>query len=329
MKRCIRGGLVLVLLLPALVVIAGEQDKKEPTDPKSSPEKKTPFKVGNVEYQSQQHFVVTGRRCGTRPVATAQRLAIHARTTAFLEANRNLFAANAVVTVPVHFHVIHDGPTGKVAEARLGKQLEVLNEAYKDTGFKFVKHDVSFTDNAEWFRMELGSAEEVAAKKALKNDPKRVLNFYTAEPPGGVLGWARFPWELIINEDIDGLVIMHTSLPGGDAPYDQGKTAVHEAGHWLGLYHTFGENPADPCDDTDQVSDTPAHHVNYGSPPATTDTCPNKPGNDPVHNYMNYVDDAWMTEFTKGQVERFQAQVAQYRPLLLPPAIQARIMKKK
>lgn len=93
------------------------------------------------------------------------------------------------------------------------------------------------------------------------------------------------------------------------------------------LFHTFGENPVNPCIDTDEVTDTPAHRTNSGTPPASTDTCPNRPGNDPVHNYMNYCHDQWMTEFTSEQVTRIQEHVAMYRPALLSSTIQAALKR--
>jgi hypothetical protein len=75
------------------------------------------------------------------------------------------------------------------------------------------------------------------------------------------LGWATLP-DVVgsfgnINSN-DGIVIRYDTLPGGSLfPYNEGDTAVHEVGHWLGLFHTFqggcGVEAA-----TDRVFDTPA-----------------------------------------------------------------------
>lgn len=218
------------------------------------------------------------------------------------------------VTIPVAFHVLHDGNNGYLSSGDINGQMNVLNSAFSGTGFSFVLDSVDYTDNAAWYNMGYGTAAERDAKQALNIDPYTRLNVYTANLSGGLLGWATFPSSLNNNPDDDGVVLLDESLPGGSAaPYNQGDTGTHEVGHWLGLYHTFQGG----CNGQgDQVDDTPAEkNAAYGCP-IGRDSCRRDAGLDPVENFMDYTDDSCMDHFTSGQTLRMHAEVQTYRPLL-------------
>ncbi len=220
------------------------------------------------------------------------------------------------LTIPVAFHVMHNGQEGLLTQEDIDAQLNVMNQAYRSMGVQFLLVQVDYTDDPEWFKMEKETSE-VEAKAALNLDPHYYLNLYSAVLEENKLGYAKFPWDLESAPAVDGVVVTYSSLPGGDfEDYNEGDTAVHETGHWLGLYHTF-EAPRFCYGNGDYVDDTPAQRTSTSGCPDSRNSCPLRPGKDPIHNYMDYSSDPCLTEFTPGQAERIQANILAYRPGLL------------
>ena len=220
-------------------------------------------------------------------------------------------------TVPVYFHVISNGTDGAVSATTISQQMNVLGKGYAgkyggaNSGFKFTLAGVDHTTNAAWFDAGPETPEEAAMKQALKRGGPGDLNVYTTS--GNLyLGWAYFP--SIVDSPqayLDGVVIDFRSMPGGPygSDYSLGGTLTHEAGHWLGLYHTFEGGCGGKGD---RVADTPPERDPTAGCPEGKDTC-KKGGLDPIHNYMDYSWDSCYTQFTPGQSSRMQDQYLHFR----------------
>jgi len=215
-------------------------------------------------------------------------------------------------SVPVWFHVISpDGTTGNVSNAVLQQQLQVMNtefggfEGGAATGFSFKLAGVDRVTNPRWYDFKSGTKPERDMKQALRRGGPETLNVYTTSG-AGFLGWAYFPSTYKTQPYLDGIVIDWRSMPGGPygTDFSLGKTLTHEAGHWLGLYHTFqgGCNAKG-----DYVDDTPFELTPTSGCPSGKDTC-SEPGLDPIHNYMDYSFDSCYSEFTPDQAARMQDQ---------------------
>jgi hypothetical protein len=218
--------------------------------------------------------------------------------------------------VNVYFHVIYDEigiANGDVPLAQITDQITVLNNAFAPSGWSFSLADVDRTNNALWFTMSPGSPAEAQAKAALRRGSADDLNIYTANPGGGSLGSATWPWAYSQNPVADGVVLLFSTLPGGTAqPYNEGHTATHMVGHWMGLFHTF-QGGCPPGRGGDSVDDTPAENVPAFGCPLGVDSCPGISGQDPVQNFMDFTDDACKNHFTSGQDDRMDRVFSTYR----------------
>lgn len=183
-----------------------------------------------------------------------------------------------------------------------------MNTAYAPHGISFVQAGADWTVNANW----ASDGAEETMKASLRQGTYADLNLYLI-PTMNYLGYCYFPTTISGTSDsdltLDGCTILSSTVPGGaETNYDEGLTAVHEIGHWFGLYHTFQGG----CTVGDRVDDTPAEASSASGCPTGRDTCAAE-GVDPIHNYMDYTYDSCYEEFTAGQEDRMYSQWNTYR----------------
>ena len=260
-------------------------------------------------FVSQRDFVESGRRCAFRQDGDGEN-----------DQNGNRGKPGGLppgsVMIDVYFHVItNSAGEGTVTAAQIQSQIDVLNDSYggltggANTPFQFQLAGTTTSMNDAWYTAASGTTAEAAMKAALRQGSADDLNIYTNNL-GGLLGWATFPSDYARNPSNDGVVCHFGSLPGGTfSPYNEGDTATHEVGHWLGLNHTF----LGGCSkNNDGVSDTPAERSPASGCPNGRDSC-SAAGLDPITNFMDYTDDACMFLFTQGQSDRMGSMWTRYR----------------
>ena len=241
-----------------------------------------------------------------------------------------------ITTIPTVVHVLYKDDSANISDAQIQSQIDVLNHDFRGTNsdaskvppvWKGLVGDsrVQFKlDSVTRTKTTVASFSTDDAMKATAtggHDPlpaDRYLNIWTCELSGGLLGYAQFPGG---PPETDGVVIWHKAFGTtgtATAPFNLGRTATHEVGHWLNLFHIWGDRL--DCQGTDEVSDTPGQQApNYGKPNFPHVSCSNAPNGDMFMNYMDYVDDDAMYMFTLGQVARMQAALDGPRALIGRP----------
>jgi len=224
-------------------------------------------------------------------------------------------AASTPAVIRTHVNVVYlnnnaaTGPT----KSQIISQMAVLNAAYQRLGFSFTLASYRHwsTTSTALYNAGKGSSGEASMKNQMRQGTASALNLYFWAPGDRLLGWATFPSDYTGSSKADGVVLRFDTVPGGAAtPYNQGDTATHEVGHWLGLYHTFQGG----CSSAgDYVADTPPEAEPAYGCPRNRDTCKSFPGLDPITNFMDYTDDSCMEKFSAGQKDRMIAQWTTYR----------------
>ncbi|MBK8965335.1 MAG: M43 family zinc metalloprotease [Saprospiraceae bacterium] len=269
------------------------------------------------------------------PQLQQTRDAIEQHTKQFI--NKGGATDRTVVTIPVVVHVVWNTTAENISDARILAQLQVLNDDFRrlnaDAGntpsafqgvaadceveFCLAQRDPSGNPTTGIVRRQTtvtsfgtsGNPVKFNSSGGSNAWPRdQYLNLWVCDLSSGLLGYAQFPGG---GASTDGVVCDYlyfgTTATGAQPPFDKGRTATHEVGHWLNCYHIWGDDGSS-CSGTDQVSDTPNQaDENYGCPSFPTVSCSNGPNGDMFMNYMDYTDDACMNMFTAGQKARMQA----------------------
>ena len=238
------------------------------------------------------------------------------------------------INIPVYVHVIYSNAQENISDAQINSQIAVLNADFGKTNsdigqvpseFAGVAADADVTFTLAGITRKASSKSSWGTNDAMKYSsqggvdaitPSSHMNMWICNIGGGILGYAQFPGG---PAETDGVVFSPQYCGSSDydtqgnffldAPFDKGRTATHEVGHYLNLRHIWGDGR---CRQDDFVADTPTSDApNYGCPSYPTVNCKST---DMTMNYMDYTNDACMQMFSEGQKARMRALFAANGP---------------
>ena len=236
-----------------------------------------------------------------------------------------------IITIPVVVHVLYNNTRQNISDDQIRSQLAVLNRDYRKKNADAANTPDAFKGFAADARIEFrlattdpsgmptnGITRKNTSEPSFGVDDKiksalsggtdgwnreQYLNIWVGNIIGGVLGYASSPG---CSSGKDGVVIRYTvfgTTANIPPPYNKGRTAVHEIGHWLGLRHIWGDSP---CGD-DLIGDTPPQAgPTRGCPSGVQVTCSSGVTGNMYMNFMDFTNDDCTNMFTYGQVAKMQ-----------------------
>jgi hypothetical protein len=244
------------------------------------------------------------------------------------------FAAAQVVTIKTIVHVVYNTAEQNISAAQIDSQIAAMNKDFRatnpdksgtptpwkglvaDTRIQFKLVSVTRTQTAKTAFTTDDGVKKASTGGIAPVTPASHLNLWVCPLSGGLLGYAQFPGG---PKATDGVVINYQAfgtIGTAKAPFNKGRTATHEVGHYLNLHHIWADTPG--CGGSDMVADTPnAAGPNFGTPAFPHVTCGNGPNGDMFMNYMDYTDDKAMFMFTSQQVVRMRTALETTRSGLI------------
>jgi hypothetical protein len=235
----------------------------------------------------------------------------------------------STIKIPVVVHILYHLPGENISDEQVYNQIDMLNKCYRRTNPDTANTPARFKSRAADCEIEFHLAVSDSKRRRTTGiihkytpivywqaddqmkfadqmgddawDAQNYLNIWVCNMRK-IAGYSSVPGNAASK---DGIVIDFTAFgTNSSGSYELGRTAVHEAGHWLGLRHVWGD--AD-CGD-DLVDDTPKQRsYNIGCPSGIRITCDNGPEGDMYMNYMDYSNDDCINLFTEGQKARMRA----------------------
>ena len=257
--------------------------------------------------------------------AKARYLALENGTEKFIQARKaGRVLADGTIEIPVVVNVLYRTSAENISDARIAEQISVLNKDFGATNSDISKVPSEFSavaagDTKVRFRLaktvrksttvrswKTNDAMKKSSSKGIDaTDPTQYFNIWVVGDMSSILGYATFPESSGLWNDGVVLAAPFVGVTGASAPYNLGRTATHEVGHYLNLRHIWGDANCG----SELVADTPTQTTaNYGKPTyPLMNTCGGISRSVMFMNYMDYVDDAAMFMFSAGQKDRMQA----------------------
>lgn len=260
---------------------------------------------------------------------------IEQQTALWEQTSSSMKTTATIVNIPVVVHVLYNTTSQNISDAQIKSQIDVLNEDFRKLNADRTNVPSAFSGLAADIEINFclaskspsgtsttGIIRKSTTKTSFTSDDamkystqggdnawntSQYLNLWVCNLGGGLLGYAQFPGGPAAT---DGVVVLYSAFGRTGtvySPFNKGRTATHEVGHWLNLRHIWG----DASCGSDLVSDTPTQQTsNDGCPSYPHKTCSNTTNGDMFMNYMDYTNDACMYMFSTGQKTRMRALFA-------------------